>query len=104
MILFSGLTYAGAGFPAVLIDRDAALAAAHTVTAERYPDADTVLVDAHTWVHYNEDGTYVQRDERYQKVLTQEGVASLKSLSSWFTVRITPPALFLWRSSDLTVR
>ncbi|MDD4648952.1 MAG: DUF3857 domain-containing protein, partial [Desulfoplanes sp.] len=86
MILFSGLACAGEGFPAVLIDRDAALAVAHNVTAERYPDADTVLVDAHTWVRYNEDGTYVQRDERYQKVLTQEGVASLKSLSSWFTV------------------
>ena len=86
LLLFSGQAYAYVDVPAVLIDRDATLVAAQDVTAERYPDADTVLVDAHTWVRYNDDGTYVQHDERYQKVLTREGVVSLKSLSSWFTV------------------
>lgn len=86
LMFFSGLAYASVDVPAVLIDRGATLMAAQDVTAERYPDADTVLVDAHTYVQYNEDGTYVQYDERYQKVLTQEGVASLKSLSSWFSI------------------
>jgi transglutaminase-like putative cysteine protease len=72
--------------PLVLIDRDEAISMAAKVTSEVYPDADTVIVDSHTWVRYRDDGTYVQRDETFHKILTQEGVESLRSLSSWFTI------------------
>ena len=86
IFLLAGFAHARSDVPQTLIDRDTALVAAKKATAERYPDADTILVEGHTWLKYHEDGTYVQRDESYQKVLTQEGVDALKSLSSWFTI------------------
>ncbi|WP_462323506.1 DUF3857 domain-containing protein [Desulfoplanes sp.] len=82
----SGLAQGAVDKPTILIDRANALAVAAVVTPGAYPDADTVVVDSHTWVMYQKDGTYVQRDETYHKVLTQEGVESLRSLSSWFTI------------------
>jgi hypothetical protein len=78
--------FAGVETPLVLIDRDEALAAAAQVTPEAYPNADSAIVESHTWVKYQEDGTYVQRDETYEKVLTREGVEESRSLSSWFTI------------------
>jgi hypothetical protein len=72
--------------PLVLIDREEAISVAATVTPQAYPDADTVVVANHTRVEYQEDGTYVQRDEAYHKILTQQGVESMRSLSSWFTI------------------
>ncbi len=82
----SSLSLASSQAPASLIDRDQALAAAARVSPATYPDADTAIVDRHAWIRYQEDGTYVERDETYHKVLTQEGVESLRSLSSWFTI------------------
>lgn len=56
-----------ASLPAVLP------AAYEDITSERYPDADTVLVDEIERVAYNADGTSVTRDESWTKILTEKG-------------------------------
>ena len=43
------------------------------VTAERFPDADSVLVDDDSFVEYAPDGTYRRTDEHWVKVLTEKG-------------------------------
>ena len=43
------------------------------VTAERFPDADAVLLDALEDITYNPDGTYVCEDTQLIKVLTEKG-------------------------------
>lgn len=42
-------------------------------TVTRYPDADVVLLADLTSVTYKTDGTYVQRSESFQKILTERG-------------------------------
>jgi hypothetical protein len=55
---------------------------ADDVTAERFPDADSVLVDDVTRYSYNPDGTSVEMCESWTKVLTEKGrrEASAQSL------------------------
>ena len=55
---------------------------ADDVTAERFPDADSVLVDDVTRYSYNPDGTSVETCESWTKVLTEKGrrEASAQSL------------------------
>ena len=43
------------------------------VTAERFPDADSVLVNEIERVAYNPDGTYEAWDESWSKILTEKG-------------------------------
>ena len=49
------------------------IARAATVTTNRFPDADTVLVDDLVREAYRPDGTSVSVDDEYTKVLTEKG-------------------------------
>ena len=65
-----------------------ALAAfADDITAEKYPDADVVLVDERTETVYQEDGTYVSTEEEWKKALTERGRRSLSTLSIDYSLR-----------------
>lgn len=56
-----------------LLNQAEVIAAAKEVTAEKYPDAETVLVSEHVKNKYEADGSYVTLDDEYVKVLTEEG-------------------------------
>ena len=43
------------------------------ITLEKYPDADAVSVKSVREVRYNTDGTFVDHDEEWVKVLTDKG-------------------------------
>ena len=49
------------------------LRADDSITCEKYPDADSVLVDEQSRVKYNPDGTYVETSESWTKILTEKG-------------------------------
>ena len=68
------------------ISRDDILAASAAVTAEAYPDADTVLLDSVTFDRYNPDGTSVTYDDTYTKVLTEKGKRDARTDSLHFNV------------------
>ena len=51
-----------------LLKRDTVIAAAREVTAEKYPDADSAMVDDAVSVAYREDGTDETWDDEYIKV------------------------------------
>jgi len=69
-----------------MLDRAAALAAARTATAEAFPDAESVLVDALRRVRYEADGRYTEWYEEYVRILTEEGRRGYETLSSHFTI------------------
>ena len=77
---------AEADFSAGIADRAEAIAAAAGVTQAAYADADEVLVDRAKRVRYHADGTYVQWDERYVKILTEKGRRGNLTLSTYFTI------------------
>lgn len=56
-----------------LIDPALALRLAATAAVDTHPDADTVLVADHTRVLYRPDGTSIEWNEEYTKVLTEKG-------------------------------
>ena len=60
---------------------------ADEITAEKYPDADTVLVDERTETVYQADGTYVSTSEEWTKALTERGRRSLSTLSLGYSLR-----------------
>ncbi|MCL1921021.1 MAG: DUF3857 domain-containing protein [Kiritimatiellaeota bacterium] len=67
-------TLAGAELPVgFLLPQDQVAAAAGEVTAERFADADRVLVDDCVWERYEKDGTSVTWDDEYVKILTEKG-------------------------------
>ena len=66
-------TASGAAQPEALLDHDQAVASAGKVTADEYPDADTVLVAEHVRSEYQADGSFVTLDDEYVKVLTEAG-------------------------------
>ena len=68
------------------ISRDDILATSAAVTAEAYPDADTVLLDSVTFDRYNPDGTSVTYDDTYVKVLTEKGRRDARTDSLHFNV------------------
>ena len=55
------------------IQRAEILADSAAVTAEAFPDADTVLMDSVTYERYQPDGTSVVYDDTYSKILTEKG-------------------------------
>jgi len=59
--------------PAALLDHGQTLASAKQVTADQYPDADTVLVAEHVRSEYQADGSFVTLDDEYVKILTEAG-------------------------------
>lgn len=68
------------------LDRASVIDSADTITSEKYPDADTVDVDKHYWIKYNEDGTYIQWHEQYVKILNENGKRQYSDVTSWFSV------------------
>jgi len=57
----------------LLLNRDAIIERAQAISRAKYPNAHTVLVDDYQRVKYNEDGTYINEDDYYVKVLTEKG-------------------------------
>ena len=68
------------------LDRAAVLRSAAEATREKYPNADDVLIDDVIRVRYETDGTSVQTDETYLKVLTEKGKRDNQTLSLHFTL------------------
>jgi len=60
---------------------------ADDITAEKYPDADVVLVDERVDTVYQADGTYVTTEEDWKKALTERGRRSLSTLSIEYSLR-----------------
>ena len=61
------------------------LAAAKEVTAERYPDADYVVIDNLIAAKYNADGTDTSVDDEYVIALTESGRRHLSTASVWYS-------------------
>ena len=74
---------------AALLSAAAAFAApfAGDVTHDRFPDADSVIVDEIERVAYNPDGTYETTDESWTKMLTEKGRRSESSVSLSYSKR-----------------
>jgi hypothetical protein len=66
------------------LNLEAAKRDAAAITAEKYPDADAVLVDDEISVRYQPDGTSERRDETLIKVLTEKGKRENRMLSLHF--------------------
>ncbi len=49
------------------------LKAARSATADKYPDADVVILDDRIHTRYEADGTYVMWDEEWVKIMTESG-------------------------------
>ena len=65
----------------------AATALADDITLERFPDADAVSVKSVREVEYQSDGTFVDRDEEWVKVLTDKGRRDESTLSLRYSSR-----------------
>lgn len=87
LVLLSGLSISAENvIQGRLCDRAAGLSIAAGVTLEKYPDADTVLIDDTEYTRYNPDGTYVVVDDVYEKILTEKGRRDRSTLSFHFMV------------------
>jgi transglutaminase-like putative cysteine protease len=64
-----------------------ALLFADDITLEKYPDADAVSVKSVREVTYNSDGTYVDHDEEWIKVLTEKGRRDESELALRYSAR-----------------
>ena len=76
LIAACGFAYAGEKAPAPFSWRDAAKEA----TSEKFPDAASVLLYDVESVVYQADGTSVETDDFYQKILTERGRRDLRTL------------------------
>src|SRR5438874_13790315 len=70
--------------PSPLLDPKVAREAARAITAEKYPDAKTVLVSKHVRTEYETNGAFAAVTEEYTKVLTEEGRREARSSSFRF--------------------
>ena len=61
--------------------------AANDITAEKYPDADTVFVDDRVETVYQADGTFVKTQEEWVKALTERGRRQLSTYSIDYSLR-----------------
>ena len=75
-------------------DPDAVFAAARAATPERFPDADTVMVDDRLHTAYAPDGSDCTWDDEWVKVLTEKGRRSYATLSISFNARYGDVAIF----------
>ena len=69
-----------------LLDREAVMESAGQVSLEVYPNADEVIVDDFIRAVYEKDGTAVELDDSYTKVLTEKGKRDNQSQSYHFTI------------------
>ncbi|MDD3154322.1 MAG: DUF3857 domain-containing protein [Victivallaceae bacterium] len=67
LVLLAVAALAAPPFPASIVER------AQNVTSKQYPDADTVLLDDDQSVVFQKDGTSVEIDNYYVKILTEKG-------------------------------
>ena len=66
------------------LDRSQVMRAAASVSPQEYPNADVACIDQHYWVEYKPDGTSVQWDEKYVKILSAKGKRQYSRISSFF--------------------
>jgi transglutaminase-like putative cysteine protease len=69
-----------------ILDKAAVMESAAAVTSAAYPDAEEVLLAGATRVAYNPDGTYVQWQEEYSKILTEEAREDKGTIATYFTI------------------
>jgi hypothetical protein len=72
-LFLSHLGQAGSPPDGFMLDRDTVAQEAASVTLQRFPDADRVLVDDRVLEIYEKDGTSVLWDDEFSKVLTEKG-------------------------------
>ena len=65
----------------------AVFAAARSVTAEKYPDADCVTIDERVHHRYEADGSAVCWDDEWVKCLTEKGRREMASFATWLSLR-----------------
>ena len=70
------------------------------VTTERFPDADTVVVNDLTRVAYNPDGTYALESETWQKILTEKGRREASSITVSYSKRYAEASIDFVRVID----
>ncbi|HEV2455018.1 MAG TPA: DUF3857 domain-containing protein, partial [Verrucomicrobiae bacterium] len=66
------------------VDLKAVMAAAAAVTAEKYPNCDSAIVEQNSVRDYESDGTGACQDETFTKVLTEKGRRDNRELSYFF--------------------
>jgi uncharacterized protein DUF3857/transglutaminase superfamily protein len=70
--------------PEPFIERGKVMQAIKKVNREKYPDADSVLVRDVQKVTYQADGTSIEFDEFYQKILTEKGKRGAGVFTEYF--------------------
>ena len=75
-------------------DPAATIAAAAQASTERFPDADTVMVDDRLHTAYAPDGSDCTWDDEWVKVLTEKGRRSYATLSISFNARYGDATIF----------
>ncbi len=70
--------------PKSFISRPKVMTAIRKVNREKYPDADSVLVRDVQKITYQADGTSLEFDEFYQKILTEKGKRGAGVFSEYF--------------------
>ena len=73
-----------AATPSPFIDRQKVMTIARKVNRVRFPDADSVLVRDVQKITYQADGSSVEYDEFYQKILTEKGKRSAAVFSEYY--------------------
>lgn len=71
----------------VLASLAATAVRADEVTVERFPDADSVLVDSLSKITYKPDGSYEEISENWTKILTEKGRRDESSISMRYSKR-----------------
>lgn len=66
------------------IVKENVLALSSVASNERYPDADTVIIDSVTYESYNSDGTSVVYDDTYTKIMTEKGRRNESTASLYY--------------------
>ncbi len=67
-----------------LTDMDSVIKSSSNVNPDKYPDADSVLIDEYEYTEYNTDGTYECLSEDYVKILTEKGRREMSSKSLYY--------------------
>jgi transglutaminase-like putative cysteine protease len=66
------------------VDLKGVIAAAGTITPEKYPNCDSAIVEQNSVRDYHSDGTGLCQDETFTKVLTEKGRRDNRELSFFF--------------------
>ncbi len=69
-----------------LLDNQKLISESKEITTEVFPDSDDAIVDEHSLIRYNSDGTYEHWNERCLKVLTERGKRQNRTVSSFYNL------------------